>query len=70
MASQTFLAFRLIFRRSYFWDTIYSAQGGVTLVTPPFCFSNTQLSALISQPLFLVSCHESIEKERGLFSMI
>ncbi len=52
MASQIFVEFRLIFRRSYFWNTIYSEKGGVTLVTPPFCFSNTQVRALISQPLF------------------
>ncbi len=70
MDSQIFVEFQLIFRRSYFWNTIYSEKGGVTLVTPPFCFSNTQVRALISQSLFLVSCQESIEKERGLFSMI
>ncbi|EGP5412829.1 hypothetical protein D3I44_05115 [Enterococcus faecium] len=58
------------FSKKLLLNTIYSEKGGVTLVTPPFCFSNTQVRALISQPLFLVSCHESIEKERGLFSMI
>ncbi len=67
MASQIFVEFRLIFRRSYFWNTIYSEKGGVTLVTPPFCFSNTQVRALISQPLFLVSCTNLSKKSVDFF---
>ncbi|AYM74210.1 hypothetical protein D9Z05_00875 [Enterococcus faecium] len=39
MASQIFVKFRLIFRRSYFWNTVYSEKRSVTrLLSQTFCF--------------------------------
>ncbi|EGP5122780.1 hypothetical protein DZ771_01440 [Enterococcus faecium] len=39
IASQFFLKFRLIFRRSYFWNTVYLKKGGLTLVVSDLLFS-------------------------------
>ncbi|EPI13589.1 hypothetical protein D357_00153 [Enterococcus faecium SD3B-2] len=35
----SFKEFRLIFRRSYFWNTVYLKKGGLTLVVSDLLFS-------------------------------